>query len=44
LLEEHLVEKTPEEEAHRFRMDLIRAWVQAEHPTWGVLKEVQSDE
>jgi hypothetical protein len=44
LQEEHLVERNPEDETHRFRMDLIRAWVQAEHPTWGVLKEVQNNE
>jgi hypothetical protein len=42
---EHLVEKKPETEgSYRFRMDLIRALIQAEHPTWGVLKEVQNDQ
>ncbi len=44
LQEEHLVERDSGDEAHRFRMDLIRAWLQAEHPTWGVLKEVQNNE
>jgi hypothetical protein len=44
LAEEHLVEAKPRSEEHRFRMDLIRAWIQSEHPTWGVLKEVQNNE
>jgi hypothetical protein len=45
LQEEHLIERKPETEgSYRFRMDLIRALIQAEHPTWGVLKEVQNDE
>ena len=44
LQEEHLTEKKPDSEAYRFRMDLIRALIQAEHPTWGVLKEVQNNE
>ena len=43
LREEHLIENKVETEAYRFRMDLTRAWVQAEHPTWGVLKEVQDN-
>jgi hypothetical protein len=53
LQEEHLIEKKPEvmatsatteAEAYRFRMELTRAWIKAEHPTWGVLKEVQNHE
>jgi hypothetical protein len=45
LLEEHLIEKKlgTEIEAYRFRMDLTRGWLQAEHSTWGVLKEVQDN-
>jgi len=45
LLEEHLIETKPgtQTEAYRFRMDLTRGWLQAEHPTWGVLKEVQDN-
>jgi hypothetical protein len=44
LREEHLIEKKQETEDYRFRMDLIRSWIQAEHPTWGVLREVQNHE
>jgi len=46
LLEKHLIEKKldTQAEAYRFRMDLTRAWIQAEHPTWGVIKEVQNHE
>jgi len=44
LMEEHLIEKGLDDEVYRFRMDLIRSWIQAEHPTWGVLKEVQDNE
>ena len=46
LQDEHLIEKKSrtEAEAYRFQMDLTRAWIQAEHPIWGVIKEVQNDE
>jgi hypothetical protein len=44
LVEDHLVEAESGTENYRFRMDLIRAWIQSEHPTWGVLKEVQNNE
>ena len=46
LQDEHLIERKSrtEAEAYRFRMDLTRAWIQAEHPIWGVIKEVQNDE
>jgi hypothetical protein len=44
LMENHLVERKPESESYRFQMDLIRAWVRVEHPTWGVLKEVKVNE
>jgi hypothetical protein len=46
LREEHIIEKklSTQADAYRFRMDLTRAWIQAEHPTWGVMKEVQNHE
>jgi len=44
LVGDHLVEMKPGTDSYRFRMDLIRAWLQSEHPIWGVLKEVQNHE
>jgi hypothetical protein len=44
LMEQRLIEAKSGAEAYRFRMDFIRAWIQSEHPTWGVLKEVQNNE
>jgi hypothetical protein len=46
LWEEHIIEKKAktEAESYRFRMDLTRAWIQAEHPIWAVIKEVQNND
>jgi len=44
LMEEQLIEKKPEQNLYRFQMDLIREWVRVEHPVWGVLREVKTNE
>ena len=43
MIKEYLVEEKPGAEAYRFRMDLIRSWLQSEHTIWGVLKEVENN-
>ena len=44
LQEEDLLEKKSDSELYRFRMELTHAWIQTEHPTWGVLREVQENQ
>jgi hypothetical protein len=41
LEEDDLIERKENSELYRFRMGLTRIWIQTEHSTWGVLREVQ---
>jgi hypothetical protein len=38
-----LIEKKTDAELYRFRMGLTRLWIQTEHQTWGVLREVSNN-
>ena len=43
LEKDDLIEKKANDEFYRFRMDFSRIWIQSEHQTWGVLREVQDN-